>query len=317
MADRKWPALDLRFSPGPGAGSLQDFLYAELDAFEPVAIQEHESGDAWRVFFRTRTQRNNARAALRAEFGNALLDLSPVDVDDEDWARRSQSGLTSVRVGRIVVAPPWDVTEMAPAPIEGLQRPAASVGPSAETRIRNAERGAASADIVIVIEPSTGFGTGHHETTRLCLALLQETDVAGRRAIDLGTGSGVLAIAAAKLGASAVLAVDNDPDALANAEANVARNAVHVVELREADAAAMEVAPADIVMANLTAAALQGWGPALGCLVAPGGVLIASGFSPGELPDVAAALQLRIVRRREERGWTGAILQRHVDTGAG
>ncbi len=85
-------------------------LYAELDAFEPVAIQEHDTGDGWRVFFRTTLARDNARGALASEFGNALIELVPVDVDDEDWARRSQASLTPIRVGRIVVAPPWSIT---------------------------------------------------------------------------------------------------------------------------------------------------------------------------------------------------------------
>ena len=108
LASVTYPALDLRFAPGPGAGTFQDMLYAELDAFEPVAIQEHEAGDGWRVFFRTPALRDAARATLASEFGNALLDLDSLDVDDEDWARRSQASLTAVRVGRIVVAPPWE-----------------------------------------------------------------------------------------------------------------------------------------------------------------------------------------------------------------
>jgi len=166
-----YPALDLKFAPGPGAGTFQDMLYAELDEFEPVAIHEHETGDGWRVFFRSATQREAARGALASEFGNALLQLSPVNVDDEDWARRSQASLTAIRVGRIVVAPPWDVAA-------------------------SSEQPTASSLITIVIDPSTGFGTGHHATTRLCLELLQRRDVSGAQVIDVGTGSGVLAIAA-------------------------------------------------------------------------------------------------------------------------
>src|SRR3954470_5682568 len=104
-----YPALDLTFAPGPGAGTLQDMLYAELDAFEPVAIQEHQAGDGWRVFFRSSADRDSARGALASEFGNALLRLVAVDIDDEDWARRSQATLRSVRVGRIIVSPPWDL----------------------------------------------------------------------------------------------------------------------------------------------------------------------------------------------------------------
>src|SRR5262245_23031964 len=187
-------------------------LYAELDEFEPVAIQEREAGDCWRVFFRTVVQRDRARSALASEFGNALLQLAPVNVDDEDWARRSQSALTAVRVGRIVVGPPWDL------PAASREPPAVSRQPDSGSRTTDPDL------ITIVIDPSTGFGTGHHATTRLCLELLQRRDVSGARLIDVGTGSGVLAIAARKLGAACVIAIDNDPDALENAKDNVIRN---------------------------------------------------------------------------------------------
>jgi ribosomal protein L11 methyltransferase len=254
------PALDLRFAPGPGAGALQDFLYAELDAFEPIAIQEHESGDGWRVFFRAGADRDAARAALVSEFGAALLELSPIEVDDDDWARRSQSGIKAVRVGRIVVAPPWDVPD---------------------------------GDIVIIIDPSMGFGTGHHETTRLCLRLLQDIDLKDRRAIDVGTGSGVLAIAAWRLGAREAVAIDNDPDALANARENIARNGGgDAIVVLERDLSDLSLTPADVVMANLTGAVLQRYAAALAALVAPHGHLIVSGFSPSELSDVVAAFRI-------------------------
>jgi ribosomal protein L11 methyltransferase len=283
LANAGYPALDLRFAPGPGAGSLQDSLYAELDAFEPVAIHEHEAGDGWRVFFRAPAQRDAARAALLSEFRNALLDLSPIDVPDEDWARRSQADLKAVRVGRIVVAPPWDLVPQAGA--------------------------APAPDIVIIIEPSMGFGTGHHATTRLCLELLQEIDVDGRRVIDVGTGSGILAIAAARLGASSVLALDHDPDALLNARENVARNGVTTVELREVDVTALVAPPAHVVLANLTAALLQRTADTLRGMAAPGGIAIVSGFGADELPSVSAAFGGRVRRSIHEGDWAAAIIE--------
>jgi ribosomal protein L11 methyltransferase len=284
LGSAKYPALDLRFAPGPGAGALQDFLYAELDAFEPLAIQEHETGDGWRVFFRTRSRRDDARVALLAEFANALLELSPVDVDDEDWATRSQAGLKAVRAGRIIVAPPWDL----PAPERSEP---------------------ATADILIVIEPSMGFGTGHHATTRLCLELLQKIDLAGTRVIDVGTGSGVLAIAAAKCGAASVLAVDNDPDALLNARDNITRNHVQAIELQEADIAALNAVPADVILANLTAAVLQRSATSLARLIAPGGTAVVSGFGPDELQAVTSAFAGRVIERARDGDWAAASLQ--------
>jgi ribosomal protein L11 methyltransferase len=292
LASSKYPALDLRFAPGPGAGSLQDFLYAELDAFEPSAIHERETGDGWRVFFRTRAQRDDARAALMSEFRYALLALSPVDVDDDDWARRSQADLKPVRVGRIIVAPPWH--HWTPLPDS-----------SANVRLLAAP----DPDIIIVIEPSMGFGTGHHATTRLCLELLQQTDVIGRRVIDVGTGSGVLAIAAAKLGATSVIAIDNDRDALLNARENVVRNQASGIDVREADVAALPPEPADVILANLTAAVLVRAAGSLTRLMAQDATAIVSGFGPDELGEVTAAFAARVAAERCDGEWMAASLQ--------
>ena len=276
-----YPALDLTFALGPGAGTLQDLLYAELDAFGPVAIQEHESGDGWRVFFRSAADRDGARGALASEFGNALLRIVAVEVDDEDWARRSQATLTAVRVGRIVIAPPW---------VARSEQPGASshTDPNA---------------ITIVIDPSTGFGTGHHASTRLCLELLQKQDLDGLRVIDVGTGSGVLALAAWKLGATRVAAIDNDPDALENARDNVQRNGGdHAITIREIDLTAASLEPADLVIANLTGALLQRHAASLRRLTRPQGTIIVSGFTVDEADDVSDALggeQLDVVKEGE------------------
>jgi ribosomal protein L11 methyltransferase len=277
-----YPALDLKFALGPGAGGFQDMLYAELDDFEPVAIHEHESGDSWRVFFRTSAQRDAARSALASEFGNALFEVGAVDVDDEDWARRSQASLTAVRVGRIVVAPPWDASN-----------PSSLITDRESSNRDSADPGSRTPDpdvITIVIDPSMGFGTGHHATTRLCLELLQKREVAGASVVDVGTGSGVLAIAAWKLGASRVVAIDNDPDALHNAQDNVVRNgASATIEVVNLDLSSASLARADLVMANLTASVIQRYATELQQLVAKDGVLILSGFSGGEIAEVAGA----------------------------
>jgi ribosomal protein L11 methyltransferase len=281
-----YPALDLKFALGPGAGTFQDILYAELDDFEPVAIHEHEAGDSWRVFFRTAAQRDAARVTLASEFGNALFRAVAVDVDDEDWARRSQASLTAVRVGRVIVAPPWVV------PRSRDSRPATSDSSESQQfdTIPNREARAASREeITIVIDPSTGFGTGHHATTRLCLELLQKRDVSGARVIDVGTGSGVLAIAAWKLGAAHVVAIDNDPDALQNAQDNVVRNgATGAIDVVNLDLSSVSLERAQIVMANLTASVIQRHASTLRKLVVTDGILILSGFSGDEIEGVAS-----------------------------
>jgi ribosomal protein L11 methyltransferase len=277
----KYPALDLTFALGPGAGTLQDMLYAELDAFGPVAIQEHESGDGWRVFFRSTADRNAAGGALVSEFGNALLRVAAIEVDDEDWARRSQAALTSVRVGRIVVSPPWVVA-------------APSID---EPRTPNS-------DIVIIIDPSTGFGTGHHASTRLCLELLQRQDLSGARVIDVGTGSGVLALAAWKLGATQVTAIDNDPEALANARENVRRNGGEdAITIREIDLGNASLQPADLVIANLTGALLQRHADSLRRLSITPGTIVVSGFTTEEQEHVVQAVGAAANQTAREGDW--------------
>ena len=282
-------AIDLQWRAGDEAPLLSELLYAALDDLEPVAIHEDESGDRVRVFFRSAPARDHAAASLRASFGDRLIAILPVDIEDEEWARRSQSGLRSVRVGRLTIAPPWDTS--------------------------SADAGTHT----IVIDPSTGFGTGHHETTRLCLSLLQELDLNGRRVIDVGTGSGVLALAAARLGAAEVVGIDDDPDALRNAAENVDLNgAERRLSLVQADIAAFSGAPADVVTANLTAAVLMRNAAALATLVAPNGTLIASGFAPDEIEAVVAAFEVALgtsrVQQLEEGDWAAVsvTLQREL-----
>ena len=321
LGSPSYPALDLRFAPGPGAGAFQDMLYAELDAFEPVAIQEHETGDGWRVFFRTPELRDAAGGALASEFGNALLELVAEDVDDEDWARRSQASLKAVRIGRIVVAPPWDASLDGQTPPAGTrdaglgirdthaERQREHPGNNADPASRIPDPDSVSArDILIIIDPSMGFGTGHHATTRLCLDLLQRAEVNGRSVIDVGTGSGVLALAARALGASRVTAVDNDPDALQNARENIARNGADSIEVVQADLSSATLRAADIVLANLTPAVLQRHAQALGRLVAEGGLLIASGFSGDEVGAIAAAFATEPREVVHESEWAALMV---------
>ena len=307
-----YPALDLKFAAGPGAGTFQDMLYAELDEFEPVAIHEHETGDGWRVFFRTETQRNAARGALAAEFGNALLQLAAINVDDEDWARRSQASLTAIHVGRLVVAPPWDASN--PSSLITDRESSDRESSDRESSDRDSpDPGSRSPDpdvITVIIDPSTGFGTGHHATTRLCLELLQGRDLSGKRVIDVGTGSGVLAIAASKLGAAHVIAIDNDPDALRNAQDNVARNgASDGVEVANLDLASASLERADLVLANLTASVLQRHAAALQQLVVEGGVLILSGFSGEDIEDVVGAFHATAHETRVEGDWAAVRIR--------
>src|SRR5207244_2357114 len=128
-----------------------------------------------RLCVRAPADRDRAPGARASEFGNALLILEPLDVDDGDWARRSQATLTPIRVGRIIVVPPWHVPDR---DSQFAVRDSSELPANSEQRTANhdSDPGSRTPDpdlITIVIDPSTGFGTGHHASTRLCLELLQ------------------------------------------------------------------------------------------------------------------------------------------------
>ena len=253
---KAWPALDIHVpSCDP---QLAELVLAELDDFQPTAIQEPDETSRLRAFFTSTESRDAAARALAASFGTHLF-VETLSVEDEDWAARSQAQLQAVTVGRIVIAPPWDL-------------------------------GSRSDSIVVVIKPSMGFGTGHHATTRLMLRAVQQLPLADQTVLDVGCGSGVLAIAAIKLGARSAVGIDIDPDALGNATENAVLNEIgDRVRFEESDFRTMS-ARADIVMANLTGALLERSAAMLGALVMPAGHLIVSGFMQTEADAVTSAL---------------------------
>jgi ribosomal protein L11 methyltransferase len=288
---KRWPALDIRLPAAAAPGDTAGHFAAWLDDHSPSAITENAPGDgdalAWRVFFSTAEARDAAAAALRGAAEWPGASAAALDVDDEAWAERSQAALTAIGVGRVIVTPPWD-------------------GGGAEALRREAAAAGLADPIVVVIEPSMGFGTGHHESTRLCLEALQGLPLAGRSLVDVGTGSGVLAIAAALLGAAPVLAIDDDPDALDSALANVARNpgAAGRVEARPGNLLTEALPRADVVVANLTGALLRRCAATLVAAVAPGGSLVVSGFTEDERLAVEHAFEpLAAADARSEHGW--------------
>jgi ribosomal protein L11 methyltransferase len=249
-----------------------DRLLADVDDYAPTAVEER--GPAMRVFFATAAARDAALAAL----GLRGIAASSIDVPDDDWARRSQENITPIVVGRICVTPPWHLPTLVP-----------------------------TSNIVVVIEPSMGFGTGHHATTRLCLAALQTIEINGADVLDVGTGSGVLAIAAAALGAGRSRGIDNDADAIQSATDNLALNPnTAYVSFELADLqAGIGTAAADVVTANLTGAVLERAAGQLLAAVRPGGTLVVSGLTTPERPAVEAAFApAGIVGSWEEDGWS-------------
>jgi len=278
-AVRTWPALDVH--------PVSELLQAALVDYDATAVDER-SPDDWRVFFTSPSERDRAAAALRVQFPDATIES--VDVPDENWAARSQASLHAVRVGDIVIAPPWDV----PA---GLHK----------TRPTEAN------DLVIIIQPSMGFGTGHHATTRLCIDALQKLNVAGRTVLDVGTGSGVLAIAASLLGASRSVGIDDDADAITAARENLELNPPAEATMLVADLRATDVGSADVVIANLTGGLLIAAARTLQDFVAREGSLVLSGLMAVEEPEVLSAFQTWIVEHRaEEDEWLCLVLRSSV-----
>ena len=135
-----------------------------------------------------------------------------------------------------------------------------------------------------------GFGTGHHATTRLCLAQLQTLDLRDKDVLDVGTGSGVLAIAAAALGAASALGIDDDADAIQAANENLDFNGVTNVTFAVRDLMKAELPAADVVLANLTGALIVRAASRLVRAMRPGGTLIVSGVLASEGDDVRRAL---------------------------
>jgi ribosomal protein L11 methyltransferase len=299
LADlRHWPALVVR---APDLEQpWEDRLAVALDEHELAAIEDLAEVPlppggvwdaaappsdlppaaplAWRVFFRDPAARDRAAADLMTRLPG--LSCTPVEVADEDWAARSQRDLTAVRAGAFLIAPPWDVPAGVPAGVT-----------------------------LIVIEPSTGFGTGHHQSTRLCLRALSDLDVSGCETIDMGTGSGVLALAAASRGAAPVHALDVDADAIAAARGSAARNpGLPAIDWTVGDLRTMPIGTADLVLANLTGGLLVRAAADIRRALRAGGRLVVSGFVESEANEVAAALGGPVLGHYAEDDWVALVL---------
>lgn len=221
--------------------------------------------------------------AARAVANDVTVETEPLAVPD--WSERWKQFLTAQQVGSLSIVPTWLAEDRDPA-------------------------------TTIVIEPGMAFGTGDHATTRSVIRLLQRAVNPGDRVADLGAGSAVLAIAARKLGATRVAAIELDPDAIENAEANILRNGVaDRVALIEGDAAALLplVAPVHVVTANIISSVLLELLPVIGAALTTGGRAILSGILTAERSMMLGALERegwRVVDEIEEEEWWSAIVAR-------
>lgn len=281
-SDDAWIALSVRL-PAADAEIVADALAviapggASLDApfrnVEPERFGLELTGEqaTVRAFFRapfTAPERRAIRRRLAAlHLGGPLPRLLYARVHRSDWAEAWKEFYHPLRVGRLLVQPSWSEST--------------DVGPD---------------DFVITLDPGRAFGTGQHETTQLCLAALDRLVRPGEAVLDVGTGSGILALAAARLGAARVDALDTDPVAVAAARENAALNGLgdRVNALEGSLGATWPWAkPArgayDCVVMNISLEAVTGLLPDAAGALRPGGVLVAGGFLAEAVPQVEAA----------------------------
>lgn len=292
--------LDLDAPPDAAEG-LANFLW-ESGALGVTEESAPGTAGRLRAFFPATADPSALERATR-EYMDGLRalglevrhDVRIRDLADGNWAEAWREHFRPLAVGRaLLVVPPWEAKGRVPP-----------------------------GRLQIVIEPGRAFGTGHHATTAGCLERLEAivARIRPRAALDLGAGSGILAIAAARLGVARVLAVDDDPDAVAAADANARRNAVHDrVHCLRADAGGLVVEPMGLVLANLLPAAHLRLATDYARYVAPGGALVLGGIPAGEAGRVRAALTGRGFRPASTRthdGWTTLELRRAARAPAG
>jgi len=200
--------------------------------------------------------------ARRVRDADPGADVTLGRTPDTDWSEMWKSLLSVQEVGALRIAPPWLAAELDPAH-------------------------------TVVIDPGMAFGTGDHPTTRSVTRLMQQLRLDGARVADLGAGSAVLSIAAAKLGAQVVTAIELDPDAIGNATENVERNGVSdVVHVVEGDAGVLLplIAPVDVVLANIQSSVHEVLLPVMRDALDRGGKAILSGILSEERETILASL---------------------------
>jgi len=260
---------------------VDEGLGARLDPSRPSIVRAYLPAGDPGVVERATAEVGAALGHLQAFGLRPIGDVSTRVIQEADWAEAWKAHFPVLRVGRrLVIRPTWRRHRARPD------------------------------DVVLALDPGMAFGTGLHPTTRLCLARLEAVAdrglVAGARVLDVGCGSGILSIAAARLGAASVLGVDTDPIAIEATIANAARNG-----LADRIAARPGSVPTgdglfDVVLANLIASLLVQLATRLRDELRPGGTLLASGIFIDREADVAAAFEaaaLAVTGRSVEGEW--------------
>ncbi len=279
MPEVPWTAVRVR--PSVQAVPVRSAL---MQAFFDAGAQGlHEDGDQLVTHFPPATDLEHVRQVLMAADPDVSIEIA--DVPPVDWSESWKTGLDAHQVGELVVTPPWLADQY-------------------------------DAARTIVIDPGMAFGTGEHATTRGVMRLLGGVMQRGDTVADLGAGSAVLAIAAAKLGASRVYAIELDEEAIPNAHANVARNGVSdVVHVFQGGAEGLLplVAPVRIVLANIISSVLEELLPTIAESIEAGGAVILSGILQEErahMVEVLTTSGWRITAEDAEDIWWSVAIAR-------
>lgn len=271
-----WLAVSVRTSGEDRAAVVSALVAAGSRAVEEV-------GEDLRTYLPFGTDPAPIIRAVTAASPAAHVETSEVVI--ADWGNAWRERVTVQRAGRLAIAPPWLAGELDPRS-------------------------------TIVVDPGMAFGTGDHATTRGVLRLALTVVHPGDRVADVGAGSAVLSIAAAKLGAENVAAIEFDPDAIDNAEANVRANGVSgrvSVLLGEASVLLPLVAPVRVVMANIVAPVLVSLLPAIDDALTPDGRAIVGGITDEEHPAFVSAIEdagWRVEAVDREGTWWSAVIAR-------
>jgi ribosomal protein L11 methyltransferase len=285
--DKTWSLLIMRL--GREAEDLAVSVLFELGATGTVTLEETPEAVEIGAYFQADGGARTIVNELRERLGKAglLASLQKTEfkqVQDEDWLRKWKEGFEAVEVGdKLLIAPSWKIDALL----------AQSQGPE---QLKSCDPGDAPRSvrgrILIQIDPGMAFGTGTHETTRLCLEAI-ERYWKGGSLLDVGTGTGILAMAAALLvPASQVVAIDMDPVAVEIARQNLALNRLTGVRVAEGQPSQYCSGEFDLVVANLTANVIIDILASLAAALRPSGCLILSGILTDQAADIALALEL-------------------------
>jgi ribosomal protein L11 methyltransferase len=272
----------------------------EHEGIPPDKLDEDQVPPATTLAVRAYLPDDDRAAETQRQFAEALAYMRLMypfpepeyrAVAEQDWAEAWKAYYHPIRLGRrIVIRPIWVEMETAPD------------------------------DIVIALDPGMAFGTGTHPTTQLCLEAAEDHIQPGHTVLDLGTGSAILAIAAAKLGAGHILAVDNDPVAVAVAQQNVALSGVDdriIVQEGSLESVLASARRFDVLLANILARVIVAMcSQRLGEVIRPGGIGIFSGILNTQADEVEAALRttgLTPTARRQQGDWVVIEARRPIE----